>query len=303
MDSAEIDVRQDDDSNSYVPVVKYHYFVNGQRYEGNRFWFAVMNHTDREELSVLMEPYKPGREVKVYYDPDLPFNSVLVLNSNLGWFPIMLSLFFIGIPAFMIFFIIIAARSRDSNGRRLAQRAQKLQALADVTPMNLRSDSSSPAGQTTQGFISECCPQEIDDVHGDKPFILTSTTHRVGAFLGILFFALIWNGVTYAILFAVLSEDKLEWFAVVFLTPFVLIGLGVIVALVYSLLKIFNPKPAVVCSNSLLYPGSEFELSWTFSGRSSSLKAVKLSLLVSKLFLTVKEPQREPRLTSSFVKS
>ncbi len=67
-------------------------------------------------------------------------------------------------------------------------------------------------------------------------------------------------------------------FMVLFLTPFVLIGIGLMVAVVYTFLGLFNPKPVLVCSDRWLYAGSEFELSWMMQGNVSRIK--KLTVYV-----------------------
>ena len=100
--------------------------------------------------------------------------------------------------------------------------------------------------------------------------------------LGVGCFALFWNGFLSVFLLAVIlpsfrREDP-EWFVTIFLIPFVLVGLGLIGAVLYQLLASFNPRPRLTLDQSRLTPGAESSLRWQFSGRAGRIERLTIEL-------------------------
>ena len=91
---------------------------------------------------------------------------------------------------------------------------------------------------------------------------LTSTWTQVGA---LLFFTLFWNGfISVFVLKAVTSwlEGDPEYFLTVIIIPFVLVGLGFIVGVVYMVLKLFSPRVTLIMSQPSVRLGGSFNLAW-----------------------------------------
>jgi hypothetical protein len=57
--------------------VKYDYAVDGKHYVGHRVCWGPRGGTAEPTYQELAEKYPPGREVKVYYDPNRPTTAVL----------------------------------------------------------------------------------------------------------------------------------------------------------------------------------------------------------------------------------
>lgn len=279
IDKSEIAHHRGDNSVTYTPDIQYHYIVEGQNYEGERFWFRTSNVNDLKTLEVTMKPYTVGTEVDCFYDPENPSSSVLVPRTNLGWSVIFLPLIFVLIPVFMIGFVVLAYSGQNAKKSVSARKHVRDSSSATQSFANTQRDVSPMSANSQAVYESEYCPTESTDLHNDQPFVMKTPSSPLGVFLGVCFVAAIWNGITNAILYAIIHEGKSGWFPLLFMIPFELIGFLLIGIGFYNFLKLFNPRPTLVCSNSLLYPGSEFELSWTFSGRSKSLQDLRVVLI------------------------
>ena len=108
-----------------------------------------------------------------------------------------------------------------------------------------------------------------------------ATTHPVAKVFGMLFIALFWNGITSVFVWKMLSEWKSggkPFGLTCFLVPFVIIGLGLIFGVFYSLLAAFNPRPHLTLSSNAVPLGGSATLSWTFTGSASKLTGMKVVL-------------------------
>jgi len=125
-------------------------------------------------------------------------------------------------------------------------------------------------------FHSPSCPNEIDDPHQNKPYIVKPTFNQLMTAIALFVFAVFWLGITITIGYA--NFETFSFFSGLFFSLFILAGVGILSGAVYAFLGSLNPKPTVVCSQSQIYPGSEFEISWTFAGKIGRIRSIKLSL-------------------------
>ena len=70
-------------STSYGVSVKYSYTVEGVNYEGNTVGFGTMSHNERSDAQEELKSYPKGKTIDVYYDPEIPSDSVL--NKGVFW--------------------------------------------------------------------------------------------------------------------------------------------------------------------------------------------------------------------------
>jgi hypothetical protein len=89
--------------------------------------------------------------------------------------------------------------------------------------------------------------------------------NRVLGLVGAVFLAAFWNGIVSV--FVVMAwkgwqKGDPEWFLIVFLIPFVLIGAGFILHVPYRLLAIFSPIYDVTWGDDELSPGDRVRVSW-----------------------------------------
>jgi hypothetical protein len=136
---------------------------------------------------------------------------------------------------------------------------------------------STGAGFSNSGNV---VPQ-IDENSASAALVLKPASSPLGKFLGMLCVALFWNGIVSVFLVLLFSGGKgghFEWFLGLFLVPFVLIGLGMIGAVGYFFLSIFNPRPRITLIPGVPRLGDCVRLEWELSGRTEVLKDLRLSV-------------------------
>jgi hypothetical protein len=110
----------------------------------------------------------------------------------------------------------------------------------------------------------------------DEPLVLEQAISRKWKAIGMTIFALLWNGITWSIGYLVIRDKVIV--AMIFLALFALIGLLILFGAIYSILQLFNPTTVVVCSQSQVHPGSEFEISWLQKGNASRIKRLMIAI-------------------------
>jgi hypothetical protein len=270
MDSIKIAESRGDDSTSYYPKAEYHYTVDDVMYRGSLFWFGQRNSINKRSLvEDATKAFSAGDEFLLYYNPSNPSESVVVRQIAPGsWFIAALASVFIAFPLVFVYAAISASA-----------KAKKPTPALGGAPLSLagtkRADSLA--------FHSETCPNEIDDPHNNQPYMVKPTTNQLNNAIGLFIFGTIWNG--FVVIFGygvVFKAGGFNWLPALFTGGFLLAGIGIFCGAIYCLLASFNPKPTVVCSQSQIYPGSEFEISWTFAGNTGRIKSLKLSLTCSE---------------------
>ncbi|MEZ6047919.1 MAG: DUF3592 domain-containing protein [Planctomycetaceae bacterium] len=61
----------------FCPDISYEYEINEKKYVGNRLRIIPLDVLDEDEIQEEIERFPLGKEVSVYYDPELPERSVL----------------------------------------------------------------------------------------------------------------------------------------------------------------------------------------------------------------------------------
>jgi hypothetical protein len=62
------------------------------------------------------------------------------------------------------------------------------------------------------------------------------------------------------------------------MVPFVIIGLGILIAVVYFLLALFNPRPCITLTPGAVPLGGTFRVEWAITGRTEVLKHLVIRL-------------------------
>jgi hypothetical protein len=121
-----------------------------------------------------------------------------------------------------------------------------------------------------------CLDVPIEPDGPDEPIVLSSGHSRIGMAIGCWFFALIWNSLTWVAMYHSVRDGN--WFVVAIVSLFFLVGIAILLGAFYATLQIFNPRPTLVCSQNRLYPGIEFEVSWTHRGNTGSIHELLITL-------------------------
>jgi len=114
------------------------------------------------------------------------------------------------------------------------------------------------------------------------PLRLASRSSRWGRVLGISFAALFWNGIVSVFAYQAWKaweRGRPDWFLVLFLVPFVLVGIGLVLAILHSLLALRNPRPTLFVSSRTPLLGEELGLQWSFAGRRDRLERLRIALV------------------------
>jgi len=113
-----------------------------------------------------------------------------------------------------------------------------------------------------------------------EPLVLKPRHTRLGMLFGVLFFAAFWNGITGAFVWQlVLSfrQGTPEWGLALFLSIFVLIGLGLLLAIPYQFLALWNPRPQLTLGRGTLRVGDRVDVEWRFTGRPGRIRRLRLT--------------------------
>ncbi|MDX2108320.1 MAG: hypothetical protein SFY67_18145 [Candidatus Melainabacteria bacterium] len=96
-----------------------------------------------------------------------------------------------------------------------------------------------------------------------------------------LFFCLFWNGIVGAFVYVVIKDwmqGNHQWFLILFLIPFVLIGLLILYGVFHSFLSLFNPRTSLSLSSNMLKPGQDVTVRWSFQGNAERIENLKITL-------------------------
>ncbi len=101
----------------------------------------------------------------------------------------------------------------------------------------------------------------------------------MGKLIGTIFIAAFWNGIVSVFLWQIVLSFRRgdpEWFLCLFMTPFVLVGLGLLAGVIYFLLALANPRPCLTISPSAPLLGARLRVEWIFKGRYKRMTRLKI---------------------------
>jgi hypothetical protein len=257
----------DSDGTTYRVEVRYEYrFRAGDlendptapRYESQRYDFCDgMYSSGAAEKRAEVERLAPGTRTTCRVDPQEPGQAVLKagLPDDL-WIGLFTLIFPLVGLAMVVGGVVSAVRGRRTRA-----------ALA----------SSIANGQSN----SAAMPTPPDEPDGAVE--LRPAQGRVGKLVGIGIFAAIWNGIVWTIiLVALLPEIRkggmAEWFPLLFLSLFALIGLVLIGAVLHQLLALTNPRLRLTVNRRAFRPGETLELEWECSGNPARVTVLTITL-------------------------
>ncbi len=263
--SSEVVASQGSDSTTYRVDIRYTYEAErGETFRGDRYDFSIGSSSGFKAKARVVEAHPSGTEVTCYVDPQDPSRAVINRSPGIfllwGLFP--LPFLAVGLGGLLYLATAAGGKTRRKASGRVRRRAVAAPATAE---------SRRAAAPATAGRAAAEGPLELE----------AEASPAVKA-LGIGCFALFWNGIVSVFLFAVIvpsfrREDP-EWFVTIFMIPFVLVGLGLIAAVLYQLLASFNPRSGLTLAESRLTPGAESSLSWRFSGRADRIRQLTIEL-------------------------
>ena len=232
----------DSDGTTYYPYVAYSYTYDGRNYEGDRYDFWKVSSSGYSGKAAVVAQYPQGRKFKVFIDPTHPEESVINPKGGmLMLLPLILPVFFL-----VVGLLIMGASFKTT------QKGGKSSPTFEPTPKR----STLEAGKTLR-------------------------KGRSGGFFGILFFAVFWNGIVSVFLYRLyqgFQSGQRDWFLMVFMTPFVLIGLASIGGVFVEFLRLFNPKFELVFEDDVLAVDRPLRFSYRLIGASNIVSTLQVTL-------------------------
>lgn len=247
--SSRVQSHSDDDGTTYSIDILYTYKVKGQTYTSARYDFVGGSSSGFAGKQKVVDKYRPHSRANCYVNPNDPTEAVLVPGwTTEGIFPFL-----------PIVFLLIGAGGLIGM-YKYQRRTQSNENMWAMKRPGVGTSSAAPHMMPIQKSI----------------VLKPASTARV-RFLGLLIFALFWNGFVAVAYFAWLNNDH-DVCIVLFMIPFVAVGIGVIIGVIYSFLAMLNPSAELELLPGALLLGTQATVRWQITGRSDRI--TKLTLRV-----------------------
>ncbi|MEP4077864.1 DUF3592 domain-containing protein [Haloferula sp.] len=224
-----------DDGTTYSVDVFYKYQVGDRVFRSNRWNLVGGSSSGRSGKQAAVKAHPRGKKFVCYVDPDEPWRAVV--DRKLGW----AALF----ALFPLPFIAVGVGGLWYTFVRKPKKA-----------LTAKSGDGSPK----VGTVPEGKSPSPSGVGRRK---------RIWNFVGSVLIAAFWNGIVSVFLVIAWKEWKggdPQWFLIIFLIPFVLIGTFLLLNVPYRLLAIFSPVYQLTWGDEQIAPGDRVRLSWRRSG-------------------------------------
>ncbi|MFM7181810.1 MAG: DUF3592 domain-containing protein [Verrucomicrobiales bacterium] len=243
-----------EDSTTYSAHVFYRYEFGGTTYRSDRTSFSKVNGSNsgaREQLA----NYPAGAVISVFVDPEKPEKSIL--RRTLGgsaWF----SLFPLPFMAVGFGGLIWMLRGGGKKEK-----------------------TSATGGKRRSGRSSTVSMPGLSTLAPGESLRLAPGKGRLLRVLGALLVAAFWNGIVSVFLVNLLKDwdnKGFSWFLAIFLTPFAIIGLGLIAAFLHQVGAFFNPRLVLHLDSGQPRLGTTMNLRWEIPTGAGRLKELKIIL-------------------------
>lgn len=252
-------VESGEHNDTYRVAVKYRYEFGGHEYIGDRYRLLKTSSSGRQAKQEVVNRLAPGVRATCYVNPASPSESVM--DRTLGWdaLLLLLPLVFLAVGGGIMY---AALRVRRKG-----------------LPAKLGTPAQPGYGEMTRRAVFAGAGFSAAAPARDQPLQLCTKGSRGKRAIGFLAVAIFWNGIVSVFLYqAYFSGAPAVLFLRLFLIPFMLVGLGLIAAVVYSLLGMANPAPTLVLSRQMLRPGESVDVKWSFAGDAGRIQHLRVYL-------------------------
>jgi hypothetical protein len=251
---AEVRSHDSDDGTTYSVYILYQYEFNGQTYKSDRYEFIGGSSSGYQGKARVVKQYQTATDPVCYVNPDDPYEAVLKRGFHAKLLLVLLPLVFLLIGVGGLVGVVRGAAAAGSGAAppHFAQRSGR--ASDDLALLRV--------GDRGRGVLAPKFPAKTK-------------------FIGMTVVALFWNGIV--LIFAAdvangFRHGDPSWFGLLMLLPFVAVGLGLAGGAVYQFLALFNPRPTLKLSSSMIPLGTATELSWSFSGQTGRIDEFTVTL-------------------------
>lgn len=244
---------------SFSAEINYRYRIGAREYRADRYDFVPGTTSGGPPAHQLVAAYPAGRTFECYVDPADPTAAVIDRGISPAYFSgLLFAVPFTLFPGvMMLVWLHIARKMRAAH----AEAAIPLRARPATQP-------AADRGLTP-------------DAGATGPLVLKPSASPAAKLVGVVIACLFWNGITGLFTYFEVTgfaEGGAEWFMAIFLIPFQLIGLALIVAVPYQILALANPRPTITLSQRSVPVGGSVALEWQLSGAASRVSMLRLTL-------------------------
>lgn len=249
--SSEVGQRSTSDGVNYRPEIVFRYTWQEMTYESDTYRFMDVSSSNRGWARDVVARYSPGSAHTALVNSRNPDEAVLERSLGASFLLTFIPLIFVFVGAGIIVAGAVAHRKKAADASVRSGDTEAPRALRDASLLGL---PEFPPEPPPGGRVE-----------------LKPARSALGKFLGLLFFAIIWNGFIAVLInvSGVLESDS-DLPLRLFFGLFTLIGLGLLLGTLYSgIAFFFGPRIRVEASSASLTPGEPFKISWRFTRGSS----------------------------------
>ena len=242
--------------NTYSVNIFYSYQFNDREFKANTYGFMAGSSSGYRGKQAIVSLHPPGSKSICYVNPAEPTEAVLERGFTTGmWFGL--------IPLLFVLF--------GALGLTHALKPNRRDAMGNGA---ISGRWTQPAGRFSGDYPSS-------KIGGADAIVLKPKTSPLAKWFGAVAICLFWNGIVSVFMSQAVSAwraGRPEWFLMIFLIPFVVIGLGLIGAVFYFLLALFNPRPHLIITPGAVPLGGTLHVRWNFTGRATAISNLRLRL-------------------------
>ena len=264
--SSQVVTSSGSDSDTHRVAVSFTYEVDGRSYRSDRYQFMTGSSSGYDRKARIVSRLPPGTVTDCWFDPEQPSSAVMNRGLTGDMAFALIPLLFVAIGAIGMTASLLGWR-RDAAGKKEVGRAETVpgmpqSSLASAVGRRLES-SGAPAAAIGPG--NRLSPE-------------STPRGRLG---GILLMTLFWWGILGVFLYQASNEPGgiFRWGLMLFLTPFVLVGLVLIASCVHFALALRNPRVELTLDRPTVRLGESFTVRWQLRGRSSALSELTIQLV------------------------
>ena len=238
----------DSDGTTYSVDIFYRYTFNGQSYRSNTREIMSSSSSGRSAKQKIVKAHPRGKDIICYVNPENPWQAVM--ERKLGWSGLF--------ALFPLPFIAIGV-----GGLWWVLRSHKKKNVS-VNPYQAET------------------PQTKTNKYPKPHKEFAPRRKRILALTGTVFFTTFWCGITSVfVTIAVKSwlRNDPEWFLTIFITPFVLVGIGSIFYSTYRFFAVFSPAPTIKLKPASISMDGTAKVTWKVSGGIGSIRHFSIYLI------------------------
>lgn len=268
--SSEVASHQSDDGTTYSIDILFTYHYAGRDWRSNRYDFSSGSSGGYDGKRKVVDRYPPGSTATCYVDPDDPSSAVIDRSFRAAYLIGLFGLLFMA-PGLAV---MVWGSRWKSTGTPIS---------ADTIRRTVRRSQASTSSETTTRVAAQLGVSTVDDLtNPEAPRDLEPAIGPGLKAVGLGCAALFWNGIVSIFVWqAVVAwrSDSPDWGLNLFLIPFLLVGLGLIVGCIYSALATANPRPSLRVTPGSPRLGDSLRIEWRMDGRAQRLRRLEIVLV------------------------